>query len=792
MATDACIAAIRAAAPTRQFTPDELVSITEEVQRQVREQMALGKTPRAAKATVATAMQAEAKAAAARAKWSAYNDILKMADREAENRPAYAMLSDTGGGTTRNYATSVENSHKALLGDLLYRQQAELKAAKVDKRVLSRDPVWENKLAAELDRREDPTRGPSTGDKSAEDAARILGKTLDASRAMQNRQGAFIGKVEGYMPQAWDMWKARGDGSEAAFQKWKEIFGKNRDKDFAGLLPQQIEAKLRGQWQAIKSGVFGSIGDAGGHYDLGARVSQSRTINFNTAADWVAANRAYGIGGIADAVSAHADRAARNTAVMEMFGNKPKQLFDALREKKMNAAHALNTEAGNKIGDALKASRNSSLFGDVTGIHDIPGDHRISTINANVRALSQMIHLGSILAGGQALIHIPLNAMAHRLTGGSFLEGMATQLRGVFGKDQDMAHAVHAGSDALLQSTIRRFHSDDGSVGQRMAGFVNSFYKATGFSGFMDNQKGALGVALTHYLGRAAGKTFDQLDPRWQTSLTRYGIEAPEWDAARPFAQKASDGRMHLIPADIADAGVSRKFQNYVTGHVAQGANEPTAWARNVVVGGTRAGTPAGEIARYLTQFKSFAVTMMQRQFGSLLRGGVDVPGIMLLASSAMGMGFIGGQLHGLLTNQHQNMPTDAEGWVKLLTDSAVRGGVFGLLGDAMLRDGMRSGSDVAKQLVGPVGEPLVDLIGALNNVRQGPGEGSRTTRGQEAIEGVHKVLGDITPNFWATSAVYNYLFPYMVANTLHPGAVQRHQEVMRKNNQSWYIPPSP
>jgi hypothetical protein len=409
--------------------------------------------------------------------------------------------------------------------------------------------------------------------------------------------------------------------------------------------------------------------------------------------------------------------------------------------------------------------------------------------------MSQLKNLGNLVAGGQALVHVPLNALMLRQNGVPFLEGMAHQLRAIFpptAEGREIASAAGAGLDGMFHGIIRRFHTEDGSPGQKIAGAVNAFYRWNGFAPLMDNERAGAAIGLTHNLGYNAGKEFADLNPRLQVSLRRYGIEGPQWDVARGAVQTAADGRAHVIPADIADAKVRDKFQNYVTGEVAQGANEPTAWARNIATAGTQGGTISGELLRTMTQFKSFAITMAQQQWGSLARGGkLDIPGTLLLASATMAAGFLGLEMSGIIKNQYQELPTTVGGAFALGLESMVKGGTLGLLADAFLRDGMRSGGDIAQQITGPVSEPLFDALAALNNVRQGPqSETSRTSRGQQALEGVHKVLGDLTPNFWLTQAAYNYLTPYMIANMIRPGAVERHQRAMDKNSQHWILPP--
>ena len=69
-------------------------------------------------------------------------------------------------------------------------------------------------------------------------------------------------------------------------------------------------------------------------------------------------------------------------------------------------------------------------------------------------------------------------------------------------------------------------------------------------------------------------------------------------------------------------------------------------------------------------------------------------------------------------------------------------------------------------------------------------GESAHGGVGQHMLQMLKNIGADVTPNIAITSAAYNYLAPYMIANWLHPGAIQRHERVMQKNNQQWIVPP--
>lgn len=786
MASKDCIAAIEKGLG-RPATEDEIDRIASAVQARLNSKAKAGMTPRDAAREVAKEMTSETKLAAARARWVAHDNILKKADRKAELKPGNelqserAWLSGLGSGAERNDATSIHSVHHMLRNKLLAGMVNEL-GPDLMKLAASGDKALDRRVAVELKRRDNPALEADTKDPNAKKIAAAMGKVLDGSRAMLNKEGAFIGKIDGYIvPQTHDMWKIR----KAGFDKWREGIMADRDveHDFPDTTPEHIQSRLQDEFQAMRSGVHDSSGVGGrGNYSVANKVSQQRTITFKSAEGWLKYNDAFGKGGVMDSVFDVADRAGRDTALMRMFGTTPKRMFDELHKENIAAAIARGDD---KMSDRLKGNLNDSLFATVSGVSDTPGRATLATVGANVRSAQQMLKLGMIM--GSAVSHIPINALVLRHNGVPFLEGMANQLRSLFPRTAEgkaMAASVHAGLDGMFGHVIRRFHTEDGAPGW-FSGAVNVFHKANGFSYFMDAQKQGVGLALAHSLATNAGKAFEALDPKMQTSLRRYGIEAAEWDVGRASAQKAADGRNYLVPSEIADPKVSDKFQTYITDQISEGANEPTPWARNAAALGTRPGTWAGEVTRTLAQFKSFAITMGERQFGrEFKRNGFDKMGSLLLVSSMTAFGFLGNQLRLLASNAYQHPPTTAEGWASLIKDSMLNGGALGLLGDMFARDGLKTGGDVLKTMLGPTAGTAADIIAAANTVREGSSKNERQTLLKN--EALRVGQNDLMPNFWFLHAAYAYLGHYMIQNMVHPGAVQRHEKVLKEHSQSF------
>ena len=796
MAWKECVTAITAAVG-RPLSDDEIEGIAEAVQMRLTKKLRDGLTPRDAASQVGKEISGEMALKAMLQRRDAMNNIRIKAELTArtivgkEDKVSKSIISGYAGSNELNMANSVDAAHITLRDTMLAPAVLKLEKAGVMKLIDGKDAAFDRDLARELRRRKDPTLEADTGNSRAKVAAQVLGEVMDAGRALQNKAGAFIGEIDGYMGRQYhDMWKVRGDGSEAAFKSWRDAITPLLDTDrmFADLTPENATSSLRETWRALSSGLHDTASDpalAGfqGGANLGKKVSQDRSIIFKDADSWVNYNEKFGKGSVKDAIFAGADGAARDAALMQKFGTNPKMMWDWWQDSMMRDAY----DRGDfKMGDKLKARTNDAVFDLVAGKGNIPANATIATIGATVRNSMQLIHLGSILFS--ALTHIPINAELMRHNGSNFWEGLGNQMRALLPptkEGRELALSLHAGIDGMMGHIIHRFRTEDGVPG-KMAEAVNVFHKYNGFGYFMDGQKMGLGLGISHSLAQKAGQEFEALDMRMQMTMRRYGIEKADWDVGRASQQKAADGRNYLLPAHIGDEAVQQKFQTMITDQIREGLNEPTPHARHVLTANTKAGTVFGELVRGLTQFKSFSLTILERQMGRMTRNGFDLPGSLYLVGGMTMAGYVGMTLRDFASNRSPRQPEDAGQWAKLLADSMVAGGGAGLYGDVFLRFGERGVGDMVKSLIGPAPATAADAVfGAKHVVEAGMHE-----KGGVAAKELQKVLGDLTPNHVAFKAANDYLIGHMFREMVSPGATERYNQMLKDKGQHQILRP--
>lgn len=800
MASKDCIAAI-AGALGRPPTEDEIERIAEAVQQRLKNKMARGMTPREAAREAGAEMSVEAKTRAALAKRTAYNNLLVhadlkvLSDRLGPARAEVAMLDGTERGSGRGAADSVRANHFANKQQLLAPPTVDLRKAGLSKVMQQKDPAFERDVARELRRLDDPTLEKDTGNKHAKEAARILGNVMEASRAMLNKAGAFISKAEGYMGrQTHDVWKIMKDQAGWMDQAQKSF---DLEKMYPDKTPAQIATDLDRIWKALATGVHDSFADGGrGGYNMASKASAERSIHFKDADGWVDYNRKFGKGGVMDAIYAHADAAARDSAIMQKLGTNPQAMFDRWHEGNVTALR----DAG-KLKDAVKLDTgpNKGLLELALGSTSRPIDHTVAAWGATLRNAMQLKSLGGVLLS--TLPDVFINAGMLRHHGIPYWQGVMGQIRAFFPQGErrlEFAAAMGAGIDGATGHIIHRFRVEDGVQGH-MAGAVNEFHKWSGLTWETDGQKRGAGLAISHNLAYHADKEFGSLDPMLQATMRRYGIEAKEWDVARAARQVSDDKRGYILPGDIADKAVSQKVWTLITDQISEGMSEPTLTTRRNVTGGTQSGTYHGELIRSLLQFKGFTMSFMERTGGrTLLRGDgpswynrIDYPGAVYMIAGLTLAGLASNALRDVVANRTPASPHDANSWAKFVFDGMASGGAAGLYGDLVFRTGAKSSGDVLKQMTGPLPSMAADVAASAHSFMAGS---STQTRGAIAKKEAVQLLAHNVPGIPITvpfaKAAVDYLILHFLTEAVSPGSVARHDRALRQAGQDYILRP--
>ena len=208
---------------------------------------------------------------------------------------------------------------------------------------------------------------------------------------------------------------------------------------------------------------------------------------------------------------------------------------------------------------------------------------------------------------------------------------------------------------------------------------------------------------------------------------------------------------------------------------------------------GTRPGTVPGELLRFIGQFKSFSVAMVQSVLGRevygrgydtlgeyLRKGHGDLLGLAYMVGLYGVLGYGAMAAKDLLKLRDPRDPLDP----RTMAAALVQGGGLGLYGDFLFGEYNRMGRTFSASMIGPV----------LGNLDTAADLFTRMRNGDDMAAASFKALIDNTPflNLYWVRPLLDILVLYHIQEALNPGFLRRmEQRIQRENGQGFWLPPS-
>lgn len=664
----------------------------------------------------------------------------------------------------------------------------------------------------------------------SEAIARIMQKYQDASRVDANRAGAYIRKLPGYVVrQSHDPYKLE----RAGYQQWRDeilpllderTFEANPDKD----------AFLLATYNGLVSGVhLKATPDVPsgfkGPRNLAKKVSAERVLHFRDGRAWNQYNQVYGTGSLREAYLGGLDQSGTSTGLMRRLGTNPEANWDA----------ALDDLQKDFISDPIKLrafndARRSWLktrFAEVDGSSKIAANQQAARIASNVRAVQSMAKLGGALIS--SVTDLPVAASELRYQGNSLFSSMQGIFQGLLqgrkGPEQrEILSSLGVFFDNVRGDVVSRFSADD-TLGGKMSRAQNLFFKANGLNWWTDTMRSTAALMMSHNLAYNRNRSWDTLSPDLRRVMELFDIDSGRWDLLRSTPTKQADGRDYMTTQGIDDIAPEKlseyleskgrtvndtaiselreelrgQLRSYITDRASYAVIEPDARTRAIMRRGTQPGTIAGELLRFVGQFKAFPIAILQKTVGRELYGrGYTpsrlgaIPGADLINALRNGNGeklgfaqlMLWTTLFGygamaskdLLKGREPRSPTDTKTWVAAM----LQGGALGIYGDFIFGENNRFGGGVIGSLAGPTAGSIEGAVDLWFRLRDG----------DDAAAASFRYAINHTPfaNLFYTRAAMDYLFLYSVQEALNPGALRRtERRIEQENNQQFLITPS-
>lgn len=760
---------------------------------------------------------------------------------------AIGVLSHYGfrqGSSVRGRFESIVTMAHGKLEDLMwaYRRSAGLGTRKTK--------ILDGDLVKEL-------RGEVTNNPDAKGFAGALSNVLEDLRLRFNAAGGAIAKLENWgLPQRHDTPTIRALSADPAQRRalWKDRIAPLLDPDRminpltkqpvgrAGLdraLDHVFDTVISEDWANHVPSMIPN-----GRGALATQRQDHRFLVFKDADSWLAYQREFGGGDVAQVIFDHINGMARDIAAMEILGPNPGAMVEWLKQVTRHEIGQM--EAGNPslasrgriqrlIGPAAARMGKTADLDLSLGRYaehrldalwmDLRGRPRVVSGLANrmddfrnvagAAVLGKTVFLAAatdpfIAAGARRLAALPQTGLI-----ADAMKALPRQNR------RDLIRSGIIWSDFMhvMQDEVR-FMEAGGAPWSRW--LLDRTVTLSGLSPLTDARRVVEARAWQAHLADEAGKRFDQLDTRLRDAMRGFGVDAADWDIMRqsvdpngfvtPMEIARRGGAVSYLdlknppsPADaaaeikaLAHRRAAEKLAEIQSSWNERAVPSGSPNARSLVVGQTERGTFTGELMWLFTQLKSFPLSFTSLQIEALGRAAATDPsgrawgGTKYFAMMAIPMTLGAAvylQISALLDGKDPEDITDPA----FLAKASIIGGGFGVLGDFAQASDNRFGGSMLESLVGP-GAGLISDTAALTvgNAMQAA-RGEDTKLGREAV----KYLGRWTPvisSHWATRAAYRRVILDQLQHMVDPDADKsfkaQQSQMKRRTGQEYFWRP--
>lgn len=665
------------------------------------------------------------------------------------------------------------------------------------------------------------------------EAAKIISKWQESARVDENRAGAWVGKVPGYIVrQSHDILKIRAAG----YESWRNaILPRLDDATFDGITDR--EQFLKNVYDGLASGVHLSadkpdwMNGFKGSQNAAKRASQERVLHFKDGVSWHEYNQQFGTGSLREALFGGLNNAARTTGMMRVLGTNPQNMFKYLvdtisEDLRGTASPAAQADFASKVKRLIRTT-----MPQIDGSLNIPGSVGMANASAGIRGWLRMSQLGGAVIS--SFNDVPISATEMRYQGQNFMQAVLGAMKGRFtrynnAEQKEILSSIGVYSDAMTQEIIRRISGDDTLTG-KMGRAQQLFFKYNLMNFWTESGRNSNAMMITNWLAKNADHTYSQLPEDLRRVLDIHGIGDAEWNIYRNMDMADSEGRkfmtssgirgvpdeviasyvegkgMKVTERSVADARdtLEGQLRGYVLDRLNIAMSEPGERTQAFMKMGTIPGTVTGEAIRFAGQYKSFTASFMQNVLGREVFGRGYTPAGLGESKTAsltnalfrngkgafMGAAnlFVWATLFGYVSMQTKLMlkgqtprPPDA----KTFMAAAAQGGGLGILGDFMFGEVNRMGAGPVTSLMGPAASNADSIITLLQ----------QTTRGDADLGDWYRTSLDNTPFlnvFWLRTAM-NGLILNRIQDALDPGSLERYQRrVEREQGNTFMLPPS-
>ena len=670
-----------------------------------------------------------------------------------------------------------------------------------------------------------PKDEPITGDQNAYNIAKIGKKYNDMALDDKNSLGAYIKRDPNYVFRTSHvgekMMRAAGDDvtSEAAHKaQWIEDIKNSIDleRDFAGKNDNEINKGLSDAWSNILSGhTLTSLGtsNTGGSRDIAIRLSAEKIFHFKDGKSFYEYNKKYGYGDYVTSLEQGFLKSGQDAGLMDRMSTNPELFLSDLVSLYQNhyggsIAKDLNVENFRKNMMQLDGSINAGHGNTKAKIGSIIG---IMQEAGKLTAIAPTSFFGDIPNIMTQVKHDDMNILSSMniVFSELFRSSNKKELKQVL-------QPFGLFADNFVTGVSQHATINEDMVGN-VAKFRAGFYKWTGFKALMERMKSGVFLAyMNHYGILARENNWNKLSEQTQRVLGLYGIDDSMWNMMRKTTLRKFEGYDLLTIDDLAELPkdniidylkktqpkltkfsdakiketrneIQSRWRMFLYSRVHMGILEPGARERAYLNQGLTRGSTAGFLARLITKFKSFPLTVYTKKLEPLVKGsGEDIkasnyiPALTYYTILGTIFGYASLSFADMLMGKEPRDPTDP----KTMFASIAKGGGWSIAGDLLYQEISRSNGGAASTILGPAFADLEGLANVLKNTAQG--------KFDKAGLKAYRLFEANTPiDIWYLRPAYNYLIGYHIKDMLDPGYFDRLEGYTKSNTgQDFFLKP--
>ncbi|PWR24988.1 hypothetical protein [Zavarzinia aquatilis] len=683
-----------------------------------------------------------------------------------------------------------------------------------------------------------------TGNDDAVHIARGFAAWAELARKSANRLGAVIGKLEGWAPQIHDAVKLIKAGQD----KWIDAILPRLDltRSFGkDATPESARTALADIYRTITTGVArapnaAAKGEHQGPSRIARRLEHERELHFIDAAAQHEYQGQFGYGNIFAAMILHQRRAAAVIGQMDVFGPNPEVMIRSLLEAQKRALRddpALDPARREKLVKRLDfdGSAIGDAYKELTGVTRQAVNITAARWFAGMRNFTMLSKYGSAIISAVPTDPV-MAAAAGMFRGSGFFRTFTRQIAGFLdgrpkGERQQVAFLAGEGYQGLIEHILGTQHTLDGPVGY-LSKMTTALFKWQGAQWWDDVLRATAARIVSADLALHAHRAWGELPPRFAHVLGLNGITAEKWEIIRTSVQRLDEGGTAYITPDRAGAladdaylpliadrlkaiaermrgpdkdvkiaaararliaeardEVLMDVQRFIADEVDYAHMRPDAASRRLALQGTRAGTRAGEVMRFITSGRSFMIAFTNRALGRAFFGGA---GATRGQRAAGNWRHIGTLTAGLLLGGYAALtmkdvlkgrwPPRDPGDPATILAALVQGGGAGIFGDFLFADVSRFGNTVLDTAAGPAIGSASQLLQVILKVSHGDAK---------AADVLNAVINNAPfANIWWGRQAFDVLVLNSLREFVTPGTLRRQEQSMKRiYDQRFYLP---